>query len=195
MTERREYLKKATSTVVAVRLDLETDGFTYEKWGGTQTCKPGDWLVDNDGDVYTVDAAVFARTYRPVSPGLWRKVTPVWHGRLRHEGRLLRGHVRAGTLTDPEPSFVRFPVGAELPPRRRPRTDRSRRGAFLTRVPELGQALSASADQYRYHSGLYGPSLGTLMYSAWASVSSVNRTSSLSRCRRATFSSRCLARR
>ncbi len=86
MTERREYLKKATSTVVAVRLDLETDGFTYEKWGGTQTCKPGDWLVDNDGDVYTVDAAVFARTYRPVSPGLWRKVTPVWAEKAEHDG-------------------------------------------------------------------------------------------------------------
>jgi hypothetical protein len=69
VTERREYLKKATSTVVAVRLDLETDGFTYEKWG-----------------VYTVDAAVFARTYRPVSPGLWRKVTPVWAEKAEHDG-------------------------------------------------------------------------------------------------------------
>ena len=45
MTPRREYRKKTASTVVAVQLDLETDGFTYDKWGGTQTCKQGDWVV------------------------------------------------------------------------------------------------------------------------------------------------------
>ncbi len=78
MAERRKYFKKATSSVVAVQLDLETEGFTYEKWGGTQTCKPGDWLVNNDGDVYTVDRVTFARTYRSVSPGVYVKTTPVW---------------------------------------------------------------------------------------------------------------------
>jgi len=78
VAERREYRKKKTSRVVAVQLDLETRGFTYEKWGGTQTCKAGDWLVDNDGDVYTVDRDTFARTYRGVSPGVYEKVAPVW---------------------------------------------------------------------------------------------------------------------
>lgn len=75
---RRKYRKKAGSFVAAVQLNLETKGFNYEKWGGTQTCKPGDWVVDNDGDVYTVDSETFARTYRPVSPGIYEKTAAVW---------------------------------------------------------------------------------------------------------------------
>jgi hypothetical protein len=55
VAELTKYLKKTASQVVAVQLDLETDGLTYQKWGGTQTCKAGDWIVNNDGDVYTVD--------------------------------------------------------------------------------------------------------------------------------------------
>ncbi len=78
MTRRRKYIKKPSSFVVAVRLDLETDGFTYRKWGGAQRCKRGDWLVDNGGDIYTVDGDTFQRTYRPVSPGVYAKATPVW---------------------------------------------------------------------------------------------------------------------
>lgn len=66
------------SFVTAVRLDLDTEGFTYRKWGDVQRCKRGDWLVDNVGDVYTVDADVFARTYRRVSPGVYVKTAPVW---------------------------------------------------------------------------------------------------------------------
>ncbi len=91
MAERCKYLKKATAFVVAVQLDLETDGFTYEKWRGTQTCKPGDWLVDNDGDVYTVDRDTFARTYRPKpkSPGVYRKTTPVWAEIAERDGHIL----------------------------------------------------------------------------------------------------------
>ena len=64
--------------MVAIQLDLETDGFTYRKWGDLQTCKPGDWIVNNGGDVYTVDRDTFAKTYRPESPGLFRKIAPVW---------------------------------------------------------------------------------------------------------------------
>jgi hypothetical protein len=78
MPIRRKYVKKAGRPVVAVQLDLETDGFTYRKWGDVQACKPGDWIVDNGGDVYTVDRDTFAKTYRPESPGLFRKVAPVW---------------------------------------------------------------------------------------------------------------------
>jgi len=74
----KKYVKKATSSVVAVQLDLETEGFTYEKWGATQTCKRGDWVVNNNGDVYTVAGDTFAKTYRCVSPGVYRKTTPVW---------------------------------------------------------------------------------------------------------------------
>jgi hypothetical protein len=75
---RRIYRKKEARVVVAVRLDLDTRGFTYRKWGDTQTCKRGDWLVDNDGDIYTVDAETFDRTYCRVAPGHYVKSAPVW---------------------------------------------------------------------------------------------------------------------
>ena len=82
MSERRRYRRKPDQFVVAVPLRLETDGFVFRKWGGEQRCKAGDWLVDNDGDVYTVAADVFERTYRNTNPGQWIKTTPVWPGRL-----------------------------------------------------------------------------------------------------------------
>ena len=78
MTARGRYRKKANSIVVAVQLGLDTGGFTYNKWGAEQRCKAGDWIVDNDGDTYTVDHQVFAKTYRRVGPGIYIKTTPVW---------------------------------------------------------------------------------------------------------------------
>lgn len=78
MPDRRRYRRKADQYVVAVQLDLDTEGFTYRKWGGEQRCKRGDWLVDNDGDIYTVDGEVFARTYRQARPGAYVKTTRVW---------------------------------------------------------------------------------------------------------------------
>jgi len=75
---RRKYVKRATEFIIAIQLDLETEGFTYSKWGATQRCKPGDWLVNNNGDIYTIDAGTFARTYRATGPGTYVKTTPVW---------------------------------------------------------------------------------------------------------------------
>lgn len=83
---RERYRKRPDQFVVAVRLALETGGFTYRKWGAEQRCKPGDWLVNNGGDVYTVDADVFARTYRQSTPGRYVKITPVWAERARQAG-------------------------------------------------------------------------------------------------------------
>lgn len=74
----QQYRKRPGNEVIAVRLDLDTEGFTYRKWGGEQRCKAGDWIVHNDGDTYTVDAETFADTYRKVGPGLYLKTTPVW---------------------------------------------------------------------------------------------------------------------
>ncbi|MGE0814050.1 MAG: hypothetical protein AB7O28_17785 [Vicinamibacterales bacterium] len=85
---RRKYRKRPDQAVVAVQLDLETDGFTYEKWGATQTCKRGDWIVNNDRDVYTVDADSFARTYRHVDGGRYVKTTPVWAEAAEAAGRV-----------------------------------------------------------------------------------------------------------
>ena len=75
---RPKYKKKADSFVTAVQFNLETDGFTYQKWGAEQHCKKGDWLVDNDGSIYTVDEEVFEKTYRKKSPGIYVKTTSIW---------------------------------------------------------------------------------------------------------------------
>lgn len=52
MSELRRYRKNAAALIPAVRLDLDTVGFTYRKWDGDQVCRPGDWLVDNIGEVF-----------------------------------------------------------------------------------------------------------------------------------------------
>jgi hypothetical protein len=78
MDKRRRYRRKPSQYVVAVRLKLDTEGLTYRKWGGRQRAQRGDWLVDNNGDVYTVNGRVFARTYRRLRPGCYLKKTPVW---------------------------------------------------------------------------------------------------------------------
>ena len=91
MSERRKYVKRADQKIHAVRLDLDTDGFTYRKWGAEQRCKRGDWLVSNPADpghvdTYTVDGATFARTYRHVGGGAYVKITPIWAERADAAG-------------------------------------------------------------------------------------------------------------
>lgn len=75
--------------MVAIQVDLDTDGFSYFKWGAQQRCKPGDWLVDNGGDVYSVDQAVFAETYRKVATGHYIKVTPIWAEQATEDGSVV----------------------------------------------------------------------------------------------------------
>ena len=82
------YVRRPDRPVAAVRLLLDTDGLVYRKWGGEQRAKPGDWIVDNDGDVYTVDADVFARTYRQTAIGAYVKTTPVWAQRAATAGNV-----------------------------------------------------------------------------------------------------------
>lgn len=86
MGPRRRYRKKANQYVVAVQLALETKGFSYRKWGAQQRCKQGDWLVNNNGDIYTVDREVFAATYRQVRPGHFIKITPIWAKKATESG-------------------------------------------------------------------------------------------------------------
>jgi hypothetical protein len=86
--------------VRAIRLTLLTEGFQYRKWGGTQTCKAGDWIVNNNGDVYSVDADSFARSYRPVGEGLYVKQGTVWAEPVSSDGVVAtkegETHYRAG---------------------------------------------------------------------------------------------------
>lgn len=84
----QQYRRKEKNTVIAVQLDLDTDGFTYCKWGATQRAKRGDWLVNNGGDVYTVDANTFARTYCEVSRGLYEKRANVWARQVEDAGTI-----------------------------------------------------------------------------------------------------------
>ena len=86
MTTIQRYRRKPDQHVIAVRLLLDTDGFSYRKWGGDQHCKAGDWLVDNDGDIYTVDADSFARTYRELRRGAYVKAAPVWAAVAAEDG-------------------------------------------------------------------------------------------------------------
>lgn len=81
-----KYVRRAGFAVVAVQLALETDGFTYRKWGAIQTCKQGDWLVRNGADTYTVDSESFARTYREVGQGTYVKTAPVWAEKMQTPG-------------------------------------------------------------------------------------------------------------
>jgi hypothetical protein len=89
VNKRRRYWKRSDLQVTAVQLTLDTDGFTYRKWGGVQRCKAGDWLVDNGEEVYTVDQESFARTYRAVQPGRYGKVAPVWAERATTAGQVV----------------------------------------------------------------------------------------------------------
>jgi hypothetical protein len=79
-------VRRPDRPVAAVRLPLDADGLVYRKWGAEQRAHAGDWIIDNDGDVYTVDAEVFARTYRQVGTGAYIKTTPVWAARASHAG-------------------------------------------------------------------------------------------------------------
>ncbi len=86
MEEIRRYKKKSTAYIIAVKLDLDTSGFSYRKWGGDQTCKSGDWIVYNKGDTYTIDQDTFSKTYEQVSPGLYVKPNIVWAETAEHSG-------------------------------------------------------------------------------------------------------------
>jgi hypothetical protein len=88
MGNRKRYKKRADQTVVAVQLDLETAGFTYNKWGAEQRCKQGDWIVDNDGDIYSIDREVFAKTYRMVKSGSYVKTTSIWAEKATKAGKV-----------------------------------------------------------------------------------------------------------
>ncbi len=82
----QRFRRRPGQAVAAVQMKLDTDGLRYRKWGHEQLAKAGDWLVDNDGDVYTVDAESFARTYREVARGAYVKSAPVWAERATAAG-------------------------------------------------------------------------------------------------------------
>lgn len=83
---RQRYRRRTDRFVTAVQLNLQFNTFAYHKWGAEQHAKRGDWLVDNDGDVYTIDRDSFAKTYRCLRPGVYLKITPIWAEPASHAG-------------------------------------------------------------------------------------------------------------
>jgi hypothetical protein len=88
MGERQRYRRRPSQPVVAVQLKLDTEGFKYRKWGEEQRCKANDWLLDNSGEVYTVDADSFARTYTAEGQGTYVKTGKVWAEQAAEAGRV-----------------------------------------------------------------------------------------------------------
>ncbi len=87
-SSRRPYRRRPDQAVAAVQINLDTPGLSYRKWGHEQFAPSGDWLVDNAGDVYTVSAEAFARTYRQVGRGAYVKTTPIWAERASAAGSI-----------------------------------------------------------------------------------------------------------
>ena len=85
---RKAYQKKITLAVTAVQLNLDTRGLSFQKWGSEQHAKAGDWLVDNAGDIYTIDQAEFARTYEEISTGRFVKTAMIWASQAVSEGHV-----------------------------------------------------------------------------------------------------------
>lgn len=88
MADLKKYLRRPETAVTAVQIDLETEGFTYEKWGGTQKAKAGDWLVNSGNDAYTIERETFAQTYEQMSPGRFIKSAPVWAREAAEDGAI-----------------------------------------------------------------------------------------------------------
>lgn len=82
----KRYRRKGT--IFALRLALDMAPLKYQKWGGEQTAKPGDWLAQIPGDTYTIDADSFAATYEQVGPCEYRKTAIVWAEQAQSTGRI-----------------------------------------------------------------------------------------------------------
>lgn len=116
---RQRYRKKTDQFVIAVQLNLDTNGLHYKKWGGEQHAKRGDWLVDNQGDVYTVEQQAFVQTYKPLRPGIYLKSTPIWAERATAAGSVRtkegHSHYQAGDylVSNNEDGTDAYCIGAE----------------------------------------------------------------------------------
>jgi len=87
------YRQREELQVTAIRLNLDLKALTYRKWGGLQNGKSGDWIVEREGEVHTVDAESFARTYRQIGPATYVKQGMVWAKPAESDGVI---HTREG---------------------------------------------------------------------------------------------------
>jgi hypothetical protein len=116
---RHRYRPRQDRPVVAVQLKLDMPGFAYVKWGHEQRCQANDWLVDNDGDVYTVNAETFDRTYRELQRGNYVKTTCVWAEEAAADGSIATQEGRTAyskgdfVVSNNEDGSDAYAVGAE----------------------------------------------------------------------------------
>ncbi|SMX29505.1 hypothetical protein TRP8649_03641 [Pelagimonas phthalicica] len=84
----KRYRRREMTTVIAVQIALDTEGFSYKKWGDVQVARAGDWLVNNNGNAYTIDREIFEKTYSQVSDGVYEKTGLVWAERAQKAGKV-----------------------------------------------------------------------------------------------------------
>ena len=84
--------KRKPNLVSAIQLRFDTDNieclFKYNKWGDTQSCKPNDWVIENNGEVYTIDNESFQNTYQAITPGRYSKIAYVWAKEALSDGKV-----------------------------------------------------------------------------------------------------------
>jgi hypothetical protein len=99
------YQRRPGTTVHAIQLALDTDGFDYVKWGARQHCKPGDFIVRRGNETYTVDADAFTRSYRLVRGSEYEKTGHVWAERQAQAGSV---RTREGSTSFEAGDYVVF---------------------------------------------------------------------------------------
>ena len=92
-----KYDRRKDATIVAVQMNLaiynsnEPGTLQYRKWGALQKAKVCDWIVNNGGECYTIDAESFANTYELVDlnvPGIYFKSGSVWAKKATEDGSI-----------------------------------------------------------------------------------------------------------
>lgn len=86
----KQYKRKPGKSVVAIQLPGH---MLYKAWGDIQHAKPGDWLLQNGDEVYTVDAKSFEHTYRTEGNNLFIKTAAVWAMQTEVDGKV---HTKEG---------------------------------------------------------------------------------------------------
>ena len=104
------YVKKVDQIITAVQMTLDTDGFEYNKWDGTQKCNRGDWIVDNNGDCYTINNESFKATYKNTSEGRYKKIAHVWAEQASEAGSIA---TREGSTSYVSGDYIVYNSGDE----------------------------------------------------------------------------------
>jgi hypothetical protein len=80
MKNLNKFVRKAIP-VTAIQIDFDKVSFTYHKWGSDQKATSGDWIVNTNGDIFTVPREIFARSYKMIGHGQYLQTGDVW---VRH---------------------------------------------------------------------------------------------------------------